>query len=518
MIDPESIAQARRALGRQLAALRQAAGLNQAGLATRIVGYGRSTVANVEIGRQNVRRDFWERCDRVLGTTVLLAGHEQVQELVQRRREQAARALEAERAARVRSWLDPAGDPAGDPGGDPGGDPADATADDGRPTEGTAVVAVADRRHGDAAVWEETHTVEEVDRFTAGDLMLGRREANRMLAALLVGATLTEPLEQWVSSRVQVADAGRRGSLTEPEVAHIEAFTRTVRHWDARFRLGVRRKAVVGQLNEVAELIRAGQMPAVTERLSVVLAELAKVAGSMAFDAGLHPTAQRYYLFALRASHRTGDRLLGANILADMARQLLDLNYPYDALELIRLALDAVERQAPARVVAMLRTREAWAYAALGRVQAFRRAAAVAEECFAIEDTTPLPYWLRNFDEAELAGVIGARYRDVAAGDRALCGQAVRYIQKAVDLRHPRRIRNRAFDLVGLGRTYLALGEPEEACRVVAPALDLVSQAGSGRAARRLTDFHRESARFHSNRTVSGFRDEVRHRLSPTGP
>jgi tetratricopeptide (TPR) repeat protein len=505
MIDLERIASARQALGRQLAALRQAAGLNQADLAARIVGYGRSTVANVEIGRQNVRRDFWQRCDRVLGTQDLVPGYDQIQVLVRRRREEAAQAMRAERTRHT------AGETAGADGGANGGFSA----------------AAADRAPA-APAWEPAHTAEDVDRFTAGDLMLGRREANRVLAALLVGAALTEPLEQWVRAGAHIVEPGRRGTLGEDEVAHIEAFTRALRHWDNRFRLGVRRKAVVGQLNEVADLIKGGQEPAIAQRLFVVLAELAKIAGSMAFDAGLHPTAQRYYLFALRASHRAGDRLLGANILADMARQLLDLNYPYDALELIRLALDAVQREAPGRVLAMLRTREAWAYAAMGRVQAFHRAAAVAQECFA-QPTGDVPYWLRHFDEAELAGVIGARMRDVAGraalagsagvagADRAVAERAVGHIQRAIALRHPRRVRNRAFDLIGLGRTYLLLGEPEEACRVVASALPLATETGSGRVRKRLSDFHEESSGFTKIRTVATIRTEIRHRLNAAG-
>src|SRR5262249_1963841 len=58
---------ARRALGAQLAALREAAGLTQHALAP-LVGYGRSTVGNVEVGLQRVPRSFWVRCDEVFAT------------------------------------------------------------------------------------------------------------------------------------------------------------------------------------------------------------------------------------------------------------------------------------------------------------------------------------------------------------------------------------------------------------------------------------------------------------------
>ncbi|MGZ4434648.1 MAG: helix-turn-helix domain-containing protein [Trebonia sp.] len=54
--------QARRALGTELAAHRRAAGHSQAALAS-LVNYSRSTIANVEVGRQHVPRRFWEHAE-----------------------------------------------------------------------------------------------------------------------------------------------------------------------------------------------------------------------------------------------------------------------------------------------------------------------------------------------------------------------------------------------------------------------------------------------------------------------
>lgn len=56
-----------RRLGRELARLRAAAGFTQHRIAP-LLHYGRSTVANVEVGRQRVPRRFWQRCDEVLAT------------------------------------------------------------------------------------------------------------------------------------------------------------------------------------------------------------------------------------------------------------------------------------------------------------------------------------------------------------------------------------------------------------------------------------------------------------------
>ncbi|MEU4557190.1 helix-turn-helix transcriptional regulator [Actinoplanes sp. NPDC023936] len=63
-----------RLLGQRLAGYRKAAGYTQRALAAHDrIHYGRSTIANVEIGRQSIGRAFWESCDAVLGTGGALA-------------------------------------------------------------------------------------------------------------------------------------------------------------------------------------------------------------------------------------------------------------------------------------------------------------------------------------------------------------------------------------------------------------------------------------------------------------
>jgi transcriptional regulator with XRE-family HTH domain len=71
--DSQAIQTLRRRLGARLAGYREAAGYTQRSFTARLVGYSRSTVANVETGRQNVGRGFWERCDELLATAGALA-------------------------------------------------------------------------------------------------------------------------------------------------------------------------------------------------------------------------------------------------------------------------------------------------------------------------------------------------------------------------------------------------------------------------------------------------------------
>lgn len=93
LVDRDAIVEARRALGRQLAALRKAAGYSQHEFAP-LTLYTRSTIANVEVGRQQAPRIFWHRCDDLLSAGgTLSSGYDQLQALIRRNHEEVARAL-----------------------------------------------------------------------------------------------------------------------------------------------------------------------------------------------------------------------------------------------------------------------------------------------------------------------------------------------------------------------------------------------------------------------------------------
>jgi hypothetical protein len=369
-------------------------------------------------------------------------------------------------------------------------------------------------------LWSASRTAQDIVDITLKDLMK-RRDAFAVGGALLMGAALTETLEHWLLPG-PAAPGLVRGTIEEAELGRIEAATVALRHWNDRWRLGVRRKAVVGQLSEVSELVETPQPASVQSRLFAVMAELSKTVASMSFDAGDHPTAQRYYTLSLRALHQAGPehRPYGVGVLADMARQMLDLHRPEDALDISRLALDSADSTgAPALVRAMLRTREGWSYARMGRSEAYRRTVIQAEDLLAGANGEEVPDWVGGFDHAELAGVVGARYRDLAVlqedpgARRRHAESSAAYITKALQLRAPSGKRGRAFDLIGLGRTYLLLDEPAEAARVVRQAAALEPSLGSGRVRRRLRDWYTESATHHRDPHVAAVRDELSHTL-----
>lgn len=102
VIDSDAIPAAKLALGRQLAAYRDAAALKQQDLSPRI-HFGRSTIANVETGRTTCSRDFWAKCDRELAAGgALVRGYEELQALVRAHHIEVAAVMEQQRASKIR--------------------------------------------------------------------------------------------------------------------------------------------------------------------------------------------------------------------------------------------------------------------------------------------------------------------------------------------------------------------------------------------------------------------------------
>ncbi|MGH4008751.1 MAG: helix-turn-helix domain-containing protein [Pseudonocardiaceae bacterium] len=89
---PPELAVLKRALGRQLAATRQAAEIGQQQVAHK-TGYSRSSVAHAEAGRQLLTRDFWKTTDELVRANgALLAGYERVQAAKQEQERQSREA------------------------------------------------------------------------------------------------------------------------------------------------------------------------------------------------------------------------------------------------------------------------------------------------------------------------------------------------------------------------------------------------------------------------------------------
>ncbi|GAB3123347.1 hypothetical protein GCM10027160_43540 [Streptomyces calidiresistens] len=374
--------------------------------------------------------------------------------------------------------------------------------------------------------WAGPRTAEMINEFSRSDLMFGRRGFLGSSLTVSAGPALIEPMQRWLAPGPTGApgaghdgspDHGVRALPARPSVASpaapsvpplsgadldlLDATTTMFRGWDAQSGGGLRRKAVVGQLHEVTDLLRESRPGGVRRRLFRVTAELSSLAGWMSYDIGLQPTAQKYFVLALHAAREAGDRPLGALVLSQMARQMIHLGRPADALELVTLAQYGGRENAGARLLAMLHALEARARASLGQTTRCRRAVETADDVFAdIDAAEQEPDWIAFFTLAELHTENGHAYRDLAyATDadpdhtvpaRQRIGAAVELFRGELERRElagePGPRRSYALGLIGLSTVHLLCREPEVAAERAMEALEVAGRLRSERVCDRL--------------------------------
>jgi hypothetical protein len=375
-----------------------------------------------------------------------------------------------------------------------------------RRTAGGPVAASMPNAHQ----WNSRLVIERACAIADHDLMPpGRRDVLNG-AVMLVGAALATEIQPFLWPISFGADRCGSG-FTPPELDAAEEFVQVLRSWHSNHG-ALSRSAVVAQLGAHTRRLRAApQGTPETRRAFGVGAELADIAATMAWDAHEHAAAQRYFVLAAQLAHAAGADALAAVALASLARQCFDLGRTTDGLEVVQLAQYGTRRTATPRLRAVLATREAWAYAQRGDARAFHRTVGLAQDYHAegaheVDAHTPSA---RSLDAAELAGVIGARYRDLARFEPKHARTAQDYIGRALALRHPSRRRNRVFDLIGLARAHLISRDPDRAAELISQALPLAGAWVSGRVGLKLRDFQQEAMPFATVPAVRDAREAV---------
>jgi hypothetical protein len=356
--------------------------------------------------------------------------------------------------------------------------------------------------------WAGPQTVQLINEFSRSDLMLGRRGFLGTSLALSAGPALLEPMQRWLVPSAAAApplvaprdSSSRPSRLSEQELALLESTSVMFREWDNQCGGGLRRKAVVGQLHEVTDLLQDPHPESVARRLYRITADLAALAGWMSYDVGLQPTAQKYLVLALHAAKEAGDRPLGAFVLSSMSRQMIHLERPDDALELIHLAQYGSRDSASATTQAMLHALEARAYANMGQVNKCHRAVRMAEDTFGESRSAEDPAWISFFNEAELHAENAHSYRDlayVAGRSPTYASLAQPEMRMAVEGFREDPIHQRAYalNLVGMGTVHLLMREPEQAAHFTDHAIGVAKRVRSERVNTRIRKTAHTAAR-----------------------
>jgi hypothetical protein len=397
----------------------------------------------------------------------------------------------------------------------------------------------------DEPSWDPERTAEVLTEFTGMDLMLNRRGLMGASTALVAGATIANPLHDWMTGRDAAVAAARPGTLGTggsaafvrgpgaaalpagdyyeagpvglDEVRALETSVDVFRAWDASRGGGLQRKAVVGQLNEVGGMLTFKHPDVLSRRLWSVAANLSVLAGWMSHDVGLEPTAQKYFVMAVHAAREAGDKPRAGEALSRAARQMVHLGRPADALDLMRVAESGSGDRNLPRTRAMLRTVEAWAQASMGRSQATRRTLGEAEELFAQDKGDPGPDWLQFFDRADLHGMEALAYRTLADHDATAAALAQYHAQQAIDLRSGGHERSMLFDRLSMASACYIANKPDEAGTYALLALESTGEMSSHRTWDRLREMYRLTGRYEQLSDVQELRDRIRRAMPDRG-
>lgn len=389
--------------------------------------------------------------------------------------------------------------------------------------------------------WSPERTAELLAEFCRSDLILGRRGAGGA-APLAAGSALVEPVRRWLlpaparraagtgaagatvaadpaasapASQLGLAPVPAPGSVPagneiggigtaaagarfQPRatriailVEQLEEAARIFRAWDAAVGGGIRRAAVVGQLYEVAEVLRQSRESGAPP-LFRVAGQLALLAGEMALDSGLQATAQRYQILALRCAREAGDRSLAAGILAAMGRQLIRLRRAQDALDLLAVGRAGAHGELEPLARALIEAAEARAHGALGRAEQCRRAArhALASyELAALRDHPP--EWLTGYTAAALHAELGQAFRDLADCVPHAATEAAAEFEAAALLYESDGallLRGRVTALLGVADSRTLLGEAAAAAAALSTACRLAVRLRSRQTEERLRE------------------------------
>jgi hypothetical protein len=347
---------------------------------------------------------------------------------------------------------------------------------------GMAASAAADSGLRMAHGWSESVSVAvglwradvERRRFV-GDSALALAGASSVALQWLVGPAAAAP-----------AGAGWR-RVGASDVAAIGRAAQSFREMDNRLGGGRVRGAVMEYLTvDVTPILAHGRFSGETGRkLAGASAELAQLAGWVAYDSGLHGHAGRYLALALGFARHAGDDGLGAEVLAAMAHQAVYVGRPGDAVDLAQAAQVAARRAGSRTLVTECLVMEAHGHAAADDARSCARALSDAEAEFDSAARDSDPGWLRYFDEAYLSARMAHCFRDLGEA-----GHAERYARLSLDM-DGRFVRGKAFNLALLATALAAQGDAEQACAVGGRAVDLAAGLRSARSVRYVRDLMR---------------------------
>jgi tetratricopeptide (TPR) repeat protein len=197
------------------------------------------------------------------------------------------------------------------------------------------------------------------------------------------------------------------------------------------------------------------------------VADLHNLAGWTLFDSGSPTEALWHFGSALDLATRAGDKAMTANIRYRIGRIHLHYNSAGRALAEFELGRRAAKASPNTLVASILSANVAWAHAKLGRADEAIAALQAAQNEFEAADQSEVPSWAAFFTEADVAGMIGSVYTDLARfADPMYARRAVPALGTAIAGYGDGMLRSRTFCLISLAVNHLLLHDVDHAVDV----------------------------------------------------
>ncbi|MFF8846048.1 transcriptional regulator [Streptomyces sp. NPDC015127] len=282
-------------------------------------------------------------------------------------------------------------------------------------------------------------------------------------APAVTGTPAVMPVWEW-ENPPEDADVSRAGQ-TRVSMADIEMLRAARAHYELMYRKAggiATRSRVVGFLNaETAPLLRGSYSDTLGRHLHRATGGLVAVAGICAYDSDAHGLAQRYFHQALRLAKASGDRGLGAYVIALLVNQSLFMAEHRQAVAFAEAALRAAGRQITPALAADLYAMQAKAYAHLGdatsALRCIRRAESEAARIRPGHEPDETGYVQPGLVNVQVAEAL------LSLGDLAAAHE---HAAAAVDT--PSHDRGRVHRLAMLSQIELRQGDADRAARTAA--------------------------------------------------
>ncbi|WP_155981451.1 helix-turn-helix domain-containing protein [Nocardia sp. BMG111209] len=343
-----------------------------------------------------------------------------------------------------------------------------------------------------------------------------RRDFVTLATAAALGSRLHPELERLAALLPDRLEPISRLHIGDSDIDAVEAISDGFRRWDLAHGGGLCRTAALSQLQQVAVLDDAVCTPSVRARLYVATAELASMAGWLAYDVEDHNAARRLWTYALHTAQRAEESPRSTDlmtlILLDMAHQALHLRRPKDALSFAQLAAaTSTSRRHPVSQITAgyIQAVIAWCWAALGKADSTNRALAESRRRYDAASADTTPPWAWFVTDAEIAAQQGHSLYLLSATQPRFAEAAVTRLTVAVQGHAAEHERSRAVVLPTLAVAHFRVGDTDSAVRVGREAVSAVSTLSSRRCYARLRDLDTVAAHHQQLPAVLELRAEL---------